>query len=127
MPGPAGRAWAAVGVWWVVQTVLTTLPGEDLPPLPPTWGDLAAHAGIYGLLGLLVARAARRSAWPAGRVWWIWGALMAWGALDEVHQLLVPGRSADPVDWVADVVGAGLGLAMGNLMLTRTRASSWLA
>jgi VanZ family protein len=125
--GPAGRAWTSVGVWWVVQTALTTIPGADLPPLPATWGDLAAHAAIYGLLGMLVARAAVRSGWPARRQRWAWVVIACWAGLDEAHQLLVPGRSAEVLDWVADGVGAGLGLAFGNLMVTRIRAGSWMA
>jgi VanZ family protein len=110
-----------------VQTVLTSLPGAALPPLPPTWGDLAVHAGLYGVLGVLVARAGRRSGWGWPRFVRAAAAVVIWAAVDELHQVLVPGRRADPRDWVADVVGAGVGLALGNLILTRTRASSWLA
>ena len=31
------------------------------------------------------------------------------GALDELHQSLVPGRSAELGDWLADAVGVALG------------------
>ena len=34
----------------------------------------------------------------------------AYAATDEFHQAFVPGRHADPWDWVVDVAGAGLAL-----------------
>ncbi len=33
-----------------------------------------------------------------------------YGALDEVHQLFVPGRSCDIYDWLADVAGVILAI-----------------
>ena len=33
-------------------------------------------------------------------------AASVYGALDEVHQFFVPGRVADPVDWLFDTLGA---------------------
>ena len=33
----------------------------------------------------------------------------SYGALDELHQSLVPGRSAELGDWLADAVGVALG------------------
>jgi VanZ family protein len=32
-----------------------------------------------------------------------------YGGSDEIHQLFVEGRSADPVDWATDTVGALIG------------------
>jgi VanZ family protein len=36
----------------------------------------------------------------------------AYGATDEWHQSFVPGRSADPLDFAADVIGAAAGAAL---------------
>ena len=41
------------------------------------------------------------------------------GALDEWHQRIVPGRSADLFDWVADVVGVWLGVALWHWLKVR--------
>lgn len=54
---------------------------------------------------------------PGLRLTWTWSwkctiwtaiaALSLYGALDEVHQLATPSRSAlDPFDWMADTLGA---------------------
>ncbi|HEY8385302.1 MAG TPA: VanZ family protein, partial [Porticoccaceae bacterium] len=37
--------------------------------------------------------------------------MMAFGVVTEVLQLFVPGRGADPLDLVADAVGAAMGMA----------------
>jgi len=37
------------------------------------------------------------------------------GAADEFHQSFTPGRSGnDPWDWLADVIGAGVGILIAN-------------
>jgi VanZ family protein len=44
--------------------------------------------------------------------------LLAFGALDEVHQLWIPGRTADPIDWAADAAGSVVGIA-ASVAVTR--------
>ncbi|MBX3727799.1 MAG: VanZ family protein [Candidatus Sumerlaeia bacterium] len=41
------------------------------------------------------------------------------GAIDEINQLFIVGRSADWGDWLTDVAGAGFVVAMGVLMYGR--------
>jgi VanZ family protein len=74
--------------------------------------DKLAHVGIFGLFGGVLAwgfaepargRGFRRLA-PA----FFLGALG--GVLDEVHQIFVPGRSAEIWDAVADTAGVAAGL-----------------
>jgi VanZ family protein len=62
----------------------------------------------YGLFRISAAPFARRAALvlPLGA---------ALGALDEIHQLFVPLRSADPFDALADALGVGLGLILFRL------------
>ncbi|MGB0678474.1 MAG: VanZ family protein [Polyangiales bacterium] len=38
-----------------------------------------------------------------------------WGLIDEVHQSFVPGRDSDPLDWLADLCGAGVGITVHHL------------
>jgi VanZ family protein len=49
---------------------------------------------------------------------------VAFGALDEVHQGFVPGRSQDAMDWVADAAGAALAVVLWPLLV---RAGRWFA
>jgi len=77
----------------------------SLPPIPHF--DKVLHAGVYGVLGLLVYRAFRilsRSGWTAAQRTLIVCALYA--LTDEAHQSFIPGRSAELGDWFADVFGA---------------------
>ena len=49
---------------------------------------------------------------------------IAYGMLDEMHQSRVVGRDASMLDWLADVVGAGLSiLVLGMLALARSKRS----
>ncbi|MBM4343639.1 MAG: VanZ family protein [Deltaproteobacteria bacterium] len=99
--------WVAAGLHWVPA-------------------DKWVHAGIYGLLaGLwwwaLLPRHADR---PWAEPGWPWLVAVAFGALDEVHQGFVPGRSRDPVDWLADAIGAALAVAIVVLVRRRRVAAA---
>ncbi|MDH3272820.1 MAG: VanZ family protein [Gemmatimonadota bacterium] len=79
-------------------------------------GDKIAHLGLYGVLGATLAYGRIRSNASVGHVALI-GVGLAYGMTDEWHQFYVPGRSPDPIDWLADAAGvvAGYGTALGVL------------
>ena len=92
---------------------------------PPGW-DKLLHAGAYGILAGLSIRAfhgglGRLAPWPT-----VFALLLtiAYGMLDEIHQSRVAGRDASMLDWLADVVGAGLSVVvLGMLALSRSKRS----
>jgi VanZ family protein len=92
--------------------------------------DKVLHAGAYALLGVLFYRA-YRSRWPGASGWTMANASLLsaafYGMTDEIHQYFVPGRSADPWDWLADTIGAMLGVVAYHalLYLQSRRASPW--
>ncbi|HJW08133.1 MAG TPA: VanZ family protein [Holophagaceae bacterium] len=95
--------------------------------LPPPL-DKLAHASVYGLLALLLdlawgANDRRRPLYR--RHLMVFLLVSLYGVTDELHQHFVPGRSCDGLDWVADTVGGGLGLAV--LTLSRLRSRRWLS
>lgn len=106
-------AWAAAIAWESSRS----------NPLPPALEgilsqDKLLHAAAYAALALLLARALWRTGvgarrWPAIAV----ALASAYGVTDEVHQLFVPNRSADPRDWVADTLGAAVAAALAALVL----------
>jgi VanZ family protein len=65
-----------------------------------TW-DKAVHATVYGGMAFLlwIGFAGRRVAL-------IWTVVTLMGALDETHQMFVPGRDPDLHDFYADGLGA---------------------
>jgi VanZ family protein len=76
--------------------------------------DKAVHAGIFGVLAVLLYLA-------TGRALFAIVLTSMFGALDELHQATVLGRNANVWDWVADTLGAILGVAAvkGVTFLTR--------
>ncbi len=98
--------------------VLSHIPGLR-PPGNLSWTDKLVHIILYTGFGLTLVRAL--SAWIP---WDRFGAIALWtvliGALyaasDELHQLFVPYRVADFLDWVADVVGIGASLLIARLL-----------
>ncbi len=44
-----------------------------------------------------------------------------YGASDELHQILVPGRSCDPMDWLVDTIAAALAVALFALVIRLKR------
>jgi VanZ family protein len=119
------RAWAAVAVWAAIQLTLTSLPGKAVPvALPHPW-DWSGHLCLYGGLGVLIARAAVIRGWPLRRLVWVALLVSAAAALDELHQLFIPGRSAEVGDWLSDTIGAAIGLTVGARLMT-SRLATWL-
>jgi VanZ family protein len=89
--------------------------GLQIAPLPEKVSDKTGHLTAYAGLAILSLRAVAGGlpSRVAGRV-----ALLAlaiaggYGAFDEIHQMFVPGRSADLFDWYADVSGAVIGIGV---------------
>lgn len=103
------RRWWAPAAWAVLVLLATSIPNLSLPG--PTGIDKLGHLSMYCMLAFLTQRAAP-SPHRVRTLWRVVTAIAAFAALDEAHQLFVPGRSADVADWVADTVGAALGAAM---------------
>jgi len=74
--------------------------------------DKLLHFIEYALLATLTVRALRAMPWPQTQ-WsaWLMGlfAVALLGALDEIFQSTVPGRSSDIFDFLADVLGGATG------------------
>lgn len=81
--------------------------------------DKLAHAGAYAVLGATLAWGHRRSGGRPGHGWLLLVGVL-YGVTDEVHQAFVPGRSPDPADLAADVVGLLLGYGTTRAILGRT-------
>jgi VanZ family protein len=108
------RRWLAAVLWAAVILAATSIPGRSVPSA--FWGaDKLVHLGSYAVLGVLVGRARDGGARPDrdGMVRWAL-ALALFGLVDEWHQDLIPGRFSDRNDWIADVVGATLGLVAAS-------------
>ncbi len=86
-------------------------------------GDKGIHFVEYGVLGWLCAAAASR-AWPGARGWRtvVFAVFVSslFGLSDEIHQALVPGRSPELGDVIADMLGSTAGALGAHLFSNRT-------
>jgi VanZ family protein len=69
----------------------------------------------YGALAGAIYFGLRRNSIPSVRAArWSFAAAMMFGVTDEIHQYLVPGRHADPLDLLLNAVGALIVLALAT-------------
>ena len=102
--------WAPVAAYMAAIFVVS---GQSDPAIPTGVSDKSLHLLAYLGLAVLVCRAIAERL-PARVTWRAAMATLAisvgYAITDELHQLYVPGRSADVADLYADAIGASLGL-----------------
>ena len=77
-----------------------------------------AHLFAYFVLGILLVNAFRMSGMVAGKYYYLSLAIcVIYGMTDELHQLLVPGRSGQVRDVLIDSVGALIGISAYKIFL----------
>jgi len=114
--------WSPAILWAALIAILSHQPTLPAPSIP--YIDKVFHAGEYGVLAFLWARAVfpllRRQS--AGMRWGyvVFGCLL-YAISDEMHQAFIPGRSCDPLDMAADVSGAFLAAIIASLLSRRLR------
>lgn len=110
MPNAARSRWTPPTTWALLIGVLTSWPNPGVQVALLPHADKLAHLLMYAILGYLVFRALEVS---RSRLAAVAGAVLlcaVCGALDEWHQVLVPGRAAEFADWMADAAGGVIGV-----------------
>ncbi|MGB8317125.1 MAG: VanZ family protein [Ignavibacteriaceae bacterium] len=99
-------------IYWLVLLVLTTLPGKELPKTGIN--DKIEHFTAYFLLGILLSLTLlfQNKFSKIKKYFTLFTGLIIglYAALDEIHQLFIPGRNCDILDWTADMIGASIGI-----------------
>jgi VanZ family protein len=112
------KARRAAFFWALFMLVLTSWPSPPEIPVVSAIPDFdkLVHASLYGVFGFLLyfsiawkGPAPTRASW--GRALAVAVLVAAWGTLDEVHQIWIPGRSAEVADAATDTI-AGLAGAL---------------
>ena len=102
--------WTAFVLWLGSRTWDGVVQDWDWQP-----NDKLLHLWMYGTLGVLLSlgwrRAGRR---PNANLVVLAGVLV--GLYDELHQRIVPGRSADYRDFIVDVLAIVFGFALITLI-----------
>ena len=99
---------AGLVLFWLAVFAATHTPVQHLPHTGVS-NDKLQHLLAYAVLGALLTSAlATLRPWSWRLVVIAIAIAGAYGVIDELTQLLV-GRTADPKDWIADVIGATIG------------------
>ncbi|SEN97047.1 VanZ like family protein [Nitrosospira multiformis] len=76
--------------------------------IPPPW-DKLVHATVFALLACTIGLSSNLRGWHKLAVAFFSALLI--GALDELHQMYLPGREAGFADFIADIIGSIFGTA----------------
>ena len=109
--------WAPTIVWALAILFLTSIPNPQIDA--PKNSDKVLHFAVYAILGFLAGRAAQLRRERIGAILVTVACLIVFGAVDELHQRFIPGRSAAMDDWVADSLGGVFGTAVAVLSTYR--------
>jgi VanZ family protein len=116
VPSPQWRFWkkawrrvllAVLLLYWGALFASTHIP---LPETDSQFNDKLAHLVAYGILAFLLAWLASHKLGSLPLAALVMSVVAVYGLLDELLQIPVSSRTADPWDWVADVAGAACGL-----------------
>jgi VanZ family protein len=108
----------------IVIFALSAVPGSSFPA-HPNFLNVVAHFCEYALLAALLTVALnspRRKLWQSALI--ALAIASFYGASDEFHQLFVPGRVCDVMDWLTDTAGALAGATVSAWWIAARRVRS---
>lgn len=108
---------ASIGllIYWIALATGTHVPSYMVGPA--AYNDKVAHfLGYAGLAFLMGFAWATHRGFHRRHAVMIWCAAIVYGAIDELLQIPVPGRTGEIGDWIADGLGSLLGIACFMLL-----------
>jgi VanZ family protein len=107
-------------LYWIALFIGTTLPSDHLNTILEL-SDKLKHFFAYLVLGTLLSLNLHfQEKWKAVSSFYLVFAFIIcifYGMVDELHQILVPNRSAEFLDWIADLLGSFFGVVISHLFL----------
>ena len=110
-------------IYWLILIVGTSLPVDRLPliGLSDKLNHLFAYFGLSILLNLtLIYQRKSRLLFDKATLVTIIICLF-YGVIDELHQIFIPGRFAETLDWVADSLGTLIGVLVLNFLINQLK------
>lgn len=115
--------YAPLIVYWTILFIATTLPVESIPTFAIS--DKIHHLVAYFILSallyltLIYQRKSKTLFTNAPLATILLASI--YGALDEIHQIFVPGRFADILDWLANFAGTLLGVLLISYLIKKLK------
>ena len=114
--------WGPVAAYYGVITFLSSLTASEIH-LDLGHLDKGVHFLEFGLFGAILARALfwEQRFYHIAKKWWMiaGGGVALLAVIDEIHQMFVPGRTPDVMDWLADITGAAVGMLLVRAIYRR--------
>ncbi|MFZ1280594.1 MAG: VanZ family protein [Ignavibacteriaceae bacterium] len=111
-------------IYWIILFILTSLPTGIAITITDV-SDKVNHFGGYGLLSVLLYlnlyfqnKFEVLNKYPA---FFTVAIASFYGLLDEIHQMFVPGRSAEFLDWLADFSGSLLAVLITGYLIKKIK------
>lgn len=99
---------------WLAD-VLSGLTGQPVDPSP------IGHFGEYLVFGALLVNALRHHVAPGKAAFGAIAIAALYAITDEFHQMFVPGRACDSLDWLVDVSAVAVAALLGWLIMSGHR------
>ena len=107
--------WGPVAAWLVLMITATSIPNLRTPPEYPN-ADLIFHLVVYLVLAVLAARAFSMLGYRSKGLWAVLLVIgLGLAAIDEYHEILIPGRTASFLDFSMNVAGFITGTGLSKL------------
>ena len=109
-------------VYWIGLFILTTIPADKVPQLfenQDKYEHFIAYAGLAFLLSLALYFQKKSILISSKAFLFTIVFILIYGAVDEVHQLFIPGRWCDFYDWLADSFGGLIGVTIAYLFIRK--------
>ena len=115
---PSIRAAIYYVPFFILCGIIFWLSSMSNPPIPDIFkfphSDKLLHALAFSAVGAAAAlgTAIRKHALSISTFLEAWILTGFYGFIDEIHQRFTPSRSSDVADWLADVIGAAIGILL---------------
>lgn len=109
-------------VYWITLFILTTIPADNIPRLfenQDKYEHFIAYCGLGILLSLALYFQKKVKLISSNAFLFALLFIFVYGAVDELHQLFVPGRYCDFYDWLADSFGGLIGIGIAFLFVSK--------
>lgn len=105
--------------YWILLFTLTTLPTQSIPAVGVNdkLEHTLAYFGLSFLLYLTLLFQKKSVMLKKYAMLFTLLIVVFYGVLDEVHQLLIPGRSCELLDFLADMLGGILGIVLLKILI----------